>query len=553
MRPFDPRLLRAVPEARRPVALLAAVGVAQGVATIGLAFALTALVVAVVSDDDRTGPAIALAVLFASRAGLGWAGERAAAAAGVEVSSAVREALVIRWLHLPAERRPDPDRGATLAAQGAASVEPYAARFLPTLVAAAVVPALAVLALFWVDWVSALVVVVTLPLLPVFAALIGHQTAVETERRWRALESLGGHFLDVMRGLPTLVAYGRAERQVDVVAEVSARHRRATMRTLRTAFLSSAALELLASISVAIVAVTVGIRLTHGSMTLETGLLAILLAPEAYWPVRRVGAEFHAAADGAEALSGILPELERPDDAPPRPCDAAGPTTADHARPLRSETSPEAPEVRLLGVSYSYPGSDSPVLQGFSLDAGRGLTVLTGPSGAGKSTVLELAAGLRTPTSGAVDAAPAHLVSQRPFLPAGTLRDALRLGNDAPDDPLWQALREVGLDGFIAALPAALGTTVGDDGAGLSAGQRARIALARASLSSAPVLLADEPTAHLDTESSALVHDLLVRLARRRTVLVATHRPELIALADHHSELEATVGRPTARAEAVLR
>ncbi|MGL5930897.1 MAG: ABC transporter transmembrane domain-containing protein, partial [Dermatophilaceae bacterium] len=289
MRPFDPRLLRAVPQARRPVALLAAVGVAQGVATIGLAFALTALVVAVVSDDDRTGPALALAVLFAARAALGWAGERAAAAAGVEVSSAVREALVIRWLHLPAEGRPDPDRGATLAAQGAASVEPYAARFLPALVAAAVVPVLAVLALFWVDWVSALVVVVTLPLLPVFAALIGHQTAAETERRWRALESLGGHFLDVMRGLPTLVAYGRAERQVDVVAEVSARHRRATMRTLRTAFLSSAALELLASISVAIVAVTVGIRLTHGSMTLEAGLLAILLAPEAYWPVRRVG------------------------------------------------------------------------------------------------------------------------------------------------------------------------------------------------------------------------------------------------------------------------
>ncbi|MGL5909147.1 MAG: ABC transporter transmembrane domain-containing protein, partial [Phycicoccus sp.] len=392
------------PEARRPLASLAAIGVAQGAASIGLAFALTALVVAVVSDDDRTGPALTLAALFAVRAGLGWAAERAAAVAGAEVSAAVREALVVRWLHLPAERRPDPDRAAALTAQGAASVEPYAARFLPALVAAVVVPVLAVLALIRVDLVSALVVVATLPLLPVFAALIGKQTAAETERRWRALESLGGHFLDVMRGLPTLVAYGRAERQVGVVAEVSGRHRRATMRTLRTAFLSSAVLELLASISVAIVAVTVGIRLTHGSMTLEAGLLAILLAPEAYWPARRVGAEFHAAADGAEALSGILPELERPDDAPPhrhaavsprarRPAVApgcaptppgadrartAGPVARDPARPTRSTTPPGYPGVRLVDVSYSYPGSESSVLQRFSMDVGRGLPVLTG-------------------------------------------------------------------------------------------------------------------------------------------------------------------------------
>ena len=151
----------------------------------------------------------------------------------------------------------------------------------------------------------------TLLLLPFFAA---HRSrdAGETERRWAALSSLSGHFLDVMRGLPTLVGYGRAERQVEVIGEVSQQHRRATMSTLRLAFMSSAALELLASISVAIVAVSVGLRLTHGSMTLQAGLLAILLAPEAYWPIRRVGAEFHAAADGAEAIAGILSELETP-------------------------------------------------------------------------------------------------------------------------------------------------------------------------------------------------------------------------------------------------
>ena len=517
MKPFDPRLLRTAPAARRPVAALAVVGVLQGVATIALAFALAALVVAVVDGASLRPPGLWLAGLFAARAALAWTSERAAARAGVEVTAAVRERLLDRWLTASAEQRPDPDRAVTLAAQGAAAVEPYAARFLPALVAGAVVPALALAALVWVDWLSALIVVLTLPLLPFFAALIGRATATETDRRWAALSSLAGHFLDVMRGLPTLVAYGRAERQVEVIGEVSQQHRRATMRTLRLAFMSSAALELLASISVAIVAVTVGVRLTHGSMTLQAGLLAILLAPEAYWPIRRVGAEFHSAADGAQAVAGILAELEASDAVP----------------------SPRVHEVgvALADVSYTYPGAHAPVLVGTTLDAGPGLTAVTGPSGVGKSTLLELAAGLRTPTAGTVRAGRAHLVTQRPFLPAGTLRDALRLGNDADDAALWDALRRVGLEGFVAGLPQALATPLGDDGFGLSAGQRARVALARATLSTAPVLLVDEPTAHLDAASSQVVHDLLVELGERRTVVVVSHRPELVSRADHHVAL----------------
>ncbi|HSO64507.1 MAG TPA: thiol reductant ABC exporter subunit CydD [Ornithinibacter sp.] len=541
MRPFDPRLLRTAPAARRPVAALAVVGVLQGVATIALAFALAALVVAVVEGAPLRSPALWLAGLFAVRAVLAWTSERVAARAGVEVTAALRERLLARWLAAPAERRPAPDRAVTLAAHGAASVEPYAARFLPALVAGVVVPALAVGALLWVDWVSALVVVLTLPLLPFFAALIGRTTQDETERRWSALSSLAGHFLDVMRGLPTLVAYGRAERQVDVIGEVSQQHRRATMRTLRLAFASSAALELLASISVAIVAVTVGLRLTHGSMTLEAGLLAILLAPEAYWPIRRVGAEFHSAADGADAVAGILAEIEHEDlehedddESSPR---ARG-SSPGRPRPHPSRAgSPGEVGVGLAHVAYTYPGAHAPVLVGVTLDAGPGLTAVTGPSGVGKSTLLELAAGLRTPTAGTVRTGRAHLVTQRPFLPAGTLREALRLGNDAADPELWDALRLVGLEGFVASLPRALATPLGDDGFGLSAGQRARVALARATLSTAPVLLVDEPTAHLDAASADLVHDLLVDLGERRTVIAVTHRPELVARADRHVAL----------------
>lgn len=546
MRPFDPRLLQAAPAARPPVAVLALVGVLQGLATIGLAFAVSAVAVAVVEHGSLTAPVAWTAGLFAVRAALAWAAERVAAWAGVEVSTALRRVLLRTWLGRPADDRAAPDRAVTLAAQGAATVEPYAARFLPALVAAAVVPALAIGTLFWVDWVSALVVLVTLPLLPFFAALIGRTTQEDTDRRWASLAALSGHFLDVMRGLPTLVSYGRAHRQVEVIGEVSQQHRRATMRTLRLAFMSSSALELLASLSVAIVAVTVGLRLTNGSMSLYPGLVAILLSPEAYWPIRRVGAEFHAAADGAEAIDGILAELAQPTPAPaPQAATSAKALSSRAARvqpvpaPAPSVSRPSRVGVRASGLSYTHPGAERPVLTDITLTADPGLTVVTGPSGVGKTTLLELVAGLRRPTAGTVEAGPAHLVTQRPFLTAGSIRDALTLGREATDGELWEALRAVSLDGFVAGLPHSLATPIGDDGFGLSAGQRARLALARATLSTAPVLLLDEPTAHLDDVASGVVHDLVSTMAERRTVIVVTHRPELVARADRHVHLDA--------------
>jgi len=544
MRPFDPRLLTHVPATRRPVLALGSISVVQGLATIALAFAVTSLVVAVAEFRDVVTPGLWLVGLFSLRALLAVANELVGAWAGMRVSTALRERLIGAWLERDADSRPEAGRAQTLATQGMTSIEPYVARYLPALVSGAFLPFLAIGTLAFVDWPSALIVAFTVPLMPVFAALIGQTTQESTQRRWRSLSALSGHFLDVMRGLPTLASYGRAEAQVDTIATVSRKHRLATMKTLRLAFTSSAALELLATISVALVAVTVGIRLASGSMPLYTAMLAILLAPEAYWPIRRVGAEFHSAADGAEALDDVLSELTHttpdPDlDLDPtirRPDTAAAPFEAV----WRPESVPERCSVVVEGVRYGYPGATTDVLSDLSLDLPIGLTVVTGPSGVGKSTLLELLAGLRHPSAGTITAPRSHLVTQRPFLAPGTVRDNLTLGNDSADGTdqgLWEVLREVGLDGMIAALAQGLDTRLGDDGFGLSAGQRARLTLARAALSSAPLLLLDEPTAHLDEESAALAHCLIQELAELRTVVAVTHRPELLTLADQHIHL----------------
>lgn len=551
MKPFDARLLRLLPGARRPVLALGAIGVAQGVAAIVQAFAVAAVVVAVARHTALWGPLGLLAAVLVVRALLTGATELVSSWAGTEVSAGLRTLLLRTWLARSADQRPEPAAAQTLATQGATSVETYVARYLPALVAAAVLPVLAVVTLAFVDLWSALIVVLTLPLLPVFAALIGKATADASDRRWRAMAALAGHFLDMMRGLPTLSAYGRASRQSATIREVSQRHRTATVATLKLAFLSSAALELLATISVALVAVSVGIRLTWGSIELGPGLAAILLAPEAYWPIRRVGQEFHAAADGAQALEDILTATSPTPT--PTPADRSvtdTPTTADRsvvgasARPelTSRRVGPELSsrrgwEARLEDVTYRYPGTDRDVLRDLTLRVPRGLTVVTGPSGTGKTTALELLCGLREPTTGQASPIASHLVTQRPFLTAGSIRSNLTLAGDATDHRLWSALRQVGLEDLVRRLPDGLGTPLGDDGFGLSAGQRARLGVARALLSSAPLVALDEPTAHLDPTSTALIADVVRSLARDRAVVVVTHRPSLVAHADQHVTL----------------
>lgn len=517
-RPRPDRLLAAAPTARPALTWLGMIGIASGVTALGSALSLAWAVTRVVENGPILGPLMTLAVLLAARGGLAATGEYAARRAGHKVSSAVRVGVLRGWLAVPAEQRPSPDASMTLIGGGVNAIEPYVSRYLPSLVSAVVVPALSVVTLLVIDPWSALIVVLTLPLLPLFAALIGLHTRDQTQSRRTAMTQLSGHFLDVVRGLPTLVSYGRAQRQREVVSELGERHRVASVQTLRTAFLSTAALELLATISVAMVAVGVGLRLAYGAVDLQVALTAILLAPEAYWPIRRMGVEFHNAADGAQALEDLHEHLGA------APVQRAGETGGEH---------PQSRVAGLDDVSYSYPGGTH-VFDHLTLAAPSttGLTVLTGPSGCGKSTVLELLAGLRTPQAGSAHCPAAHMATQRPLLLAGTVLENLRLGAPEAGEhsargalisvDLWADLeRRDGLD-----------TVLGDDGFGLSAGQRSRLALARACLSEARVVLLDEPTAHIATAALPQIHSALSELARTRRVIVATHDPDVVALAD---------------------
>ncbi|HEY0891258.1 MAG TPA: thiol reductant ABC exporter subunit CydD, partial [Nocardioides sp.] len=528
MRPTDPVLREAVRPARRPLAVVVALGVVGAALLVVQAWVVTRLVVAAVGGDPVTGWAGLVVAVFALRALAGWGSDVAAARAAVTVGRDVRRRVLAAAL--AGRARGSSGAITALATRGAAAAEPYLTRYLPALVLGAVLPVLVVAAIAVADPLSALVVVLTLPLVPVFGALVGSATRDQAESQWRAMADLSGHFLDVVRGLPTLVAFRRAEAQSDTIRAVTDRYRERTLATLRIAFASSAILELVATLSVALVAVTVGLRLATGSLPLTTALVVLLLAPEAYWPLRRVGAEFHAAAEGAATFAqaaawGSSPGFPSVESRVPegRVAGSRGAIVAD-------------------GVAVTYPGRDVPALAPTSLVVpAAGVTAIVGPSGCGKSTLLSVLAGLLEPTEGYVDRPARHEIAvlpQRPVFLAGTLADNLRLARpDATDADLWAALRDVALADRVASLPAGLDTPLGEDGLTLSAGERARLGLARVVLADRPWVLLDEPTAHLDGLTEQVIADTVAALGRSRAVVLVAHRPTLVALADRVVEL----------------
>jgi thiol reductant ABC exporter CydD subunit len=551
MQPVERRLMREVPALRRHLTCstaLALLGAATVVAQAGL--------LAKVLADGFAGHAVrdtalaALAAVLALRALLTWARGTLAQRAAADAKHTLRGRITGRLrrtgpLRLAARRHGET---ATLLTRGLDALDAYVVGYLPTMTATAVVPLAVTAWLWWTDWTSALIIVVTLPLIPVFGALVGMHTAQRTARQWRLLSRLGGHFLDVVAGLPTLRAFGREGHQTRVVGEMADAHRRATMRTLRVAFLSSLVLETVATLSVALVAVPVGLRLLGGELDLRTALTVLFLAPEAYLPLRAAGAAFHDSAEGIAVAERVFAILDDEDEQHGEREQHDPGTVTRRAARLVAAPDGRTALLRLDRVTVRYPGRPVPALHDVSLTVRPGEHVaLVGPSGAGKSTLLSLLLGFAVPASGRVTADGTDLgaldadawraqvawVPQRPHLFAVSVADNIRLGRPhAEIADVRAAAHAACADRFIEALPNGYDTVLGEQGGGLSAGQRQRIALARAFLKDAPVLLLDEPTAHLDPESEAAVTRATVELMRGRTAVVVAHRTSLLPHAD---------------------
>ena len=537
--PVDPRLLHYTQGTRRYLLLTVALG---GV-TAGLVLAQAWLIANTASDvvlrhegvvHVRT-LVVLLAIVIVGRSLVAWVGERAAQRASASAKSDLRTALVQKITQLgPAGI--DRERSGSLvvlATSGIDALDSYFARYLPQLFLAIIVPVTVIIVTLGADWISAVIIAITVPLIPLFMALVGASTKVRMQRQSRLLQRLAGHFLDMVAGLPTLKVFGRAKAQVAAVRDITNRYRTATMATLRVAFLSSLILELLATFSVALVAVSVGLRLLGGHVSFATALFVLILAPEAYLPLRLLGTNYHASAEGMKAAEDVFEVLERP--------------VPQHGH--RGDVpDPSASSLHIERLEVTFPGRTLPALHdlSFSVEGGEVLAI-AGPSGCGKSSLLGVLLGLVPASRGRVTVDGIDLadldpdawrtrvawVPQRTHLFARSIADNVRLGRpDATDHDVRSAISDAGLDDVVARLPEGLETTLGTDGAGLSAGERQRVALARAFLRDAPLLLLDEPTANLDGRTEDGVLSAVRRLMVGRTVVMAAHRPSLLAVCD---------------------
>ncbi len=482
-----------------------------------------------------------LGLVLAGRAGVAWAQESVAHRASAEVKSRLRLALLRRAVGMGMRWSASARSGevVALATRGVDALDGYFARYLPQLVLATILPVVIVLTILGSDAIAAFTILLTVPLIVLFMVLVGLAAKRRRQRRWRALASLAHHFLDVVAGLPTLKVFGRARAQIGALERTTDDYRRETLAALRVAFLSAFVLELFATLSVALVAVGIGLRLVAGELDLRTGLFVLVLAPEAYLPLRQLGAQFHAAEEGMAASEQAFAIIEAPRPPIGRRADIpdlrAGPV-------LVEDVTVRQPERGLL----------APYRASFVVRPGE-VVALAGASGAGKTTLLAVMAGLLAPDEGRVwlgcgdhrvavdELEPAAWrrrvawVAQDPYLFVGTVADNVRLGDpNAPDAAVGAALAAVGLADLDPA------TVLGERGAGLSSGQRRRVAIARVFVRDAPLVLLDEPTAGLDEASERLVLAAVRDLARtdRRAVVVVAHRPAALALADRIVRLD---------------
>lgn len=514
--------------ARRQVLVACGTAAAQGPLAVAqallLAHGVDALVMQGLAVAEVAWTFAVLLAVFIGRAALVAGQEAAGFAASSAIRRRLRAGLTEHLMALGPAWAAQGESGArvSLLLEQVEAVDGFFARFLPHGVAAMAIPAVILGAVFPLDWLAGLILLLTAPLLPLFMILAGWGAKAAQARHMVALERLGAHFLDRLKGLETVRLLGRATAETERVRAAADDYRRKVMAVLRIAFLSSAVLEFFSSVAIAMVAVYVGLSLlgllpfTVRSTPLDlfAGLAVLLLAPEFFAPLRQLAAAYHdraAAVTVAEAVLAL----------PPAP--VPGPTSDGTAGMV------------LEDVRARYPDAPQPVLDGLRLHVRPGEWVgLAGPSGSGKTTVLRLLLGFLEPEAGHV-LRPARVawVGQNTHLFHGTVAENVRLGRpDASDAEVAAALERAGLGAVVAALPHGADTLLGEGGLGLSGGQAQRLAVARAWLADAPVLLLDEPTASLDPVTAGRLLDALAELARGRAVLMASHDPAALARCD---------------------
>lgn len=553
MRPLDPRLLRRALSARRFLVGGGALGVLEALALIVSCWCLSTAIAELVAGASFVSvlPFIGVfALAVVTRAVSQWIMGMFSARAAAKVQLELRSQLLDHLAAQPAEARAHTHLAtlSQLAASGLNALDAYFARYVPELIRAALVTPVLIAAIALADPLSAVAILATIPCIPVFMILIGRVTERAQSRRWDALTNLARGYAEIVEGLATLKIFGRARRQAERIRTITEEHRASTMGVLRYSFLSGFALELLASIAVALVAVSIGVRLVNREMLLQTGIFALLLAPEAYLPLRQVGAQFHAAADGLSASNAVLDVLDEDAD----------------ASPLRSESSSSGAQsdgLKISGLTLEREGRI--VVRGLDLVAAPGsFTVLSGPSGAGKSSILAAIRGSLRPAAGTIScggtqwgetraerAVSIAWSGQGAMLFGGTVRDNLSLGEStgASDDLLHRALELAALrsrpgddhpvDGELR-----LDDRINELGHGISGGQAQRLALARAIarhwVVGTPLILLDEPTSALDEDTEARIVASLRELASRGAIVVAvSHREALWEAADQHLEV----------------
>lgn len=537
---LDRRLWQEVKKARGLLVLAVGAGVLAALLLIAQAYLLSQAISRVFLDSATLAEIAPVLVVFGAVA-LGRALALAAAEfAGHGLADRVKAALRERLLTHLVTLGPAYTRGersgelANTAVEGIEALHAYISEYLPQLALTVLVPLTMLLVVFPLDLLSGTVLLLTTPMIPLLMILIGKAANRQSRRQWTQLSRMSAHFLDVLQGLPTLKMFGRSREQAATIAAASEQFREATMSVLRVAFLSAFVLEMLATISTAIIAVEIGLRLLYARMAFDDALFILILAPEYYLPLRLLGTRFHAGITGVTAAARLFAVLETP--APP-------------CTPAALSDLPAPPfEVRFEDVFYVYDGGDRPALNGLSLPLLPGQTVaLVGPSGAGKSTLAQLLLRFIAPTGGRItvngrdlcelpaDAWRAQIawVPQLPYLFDGTIADNIRLGRpDATLDEVTHAAHLAGADAFIRSLPHGYDTPVGERGARLSGGQAQRIALARAFLRDAPLVILDEATANLDPETETALLAAMHTLRQGRTTLVIAHRLRTIRDAD---------------------